>query len=54
MKGMVKNIMDYGVFIDLGSVDGLLHVTDMSWSRLGHPSEMLKCGSRGGGQSSKI
>ena len=44
VKGVVKNIMDYGAFIDLGSADGLLHVTDMSWSRLGHPSEMLSVG----------
>ena len=44
LKGLVKNIMDYGVFIDLGSLDGLLHITDMSWSRLGHPSEMLSVG----------
>ncbi|MCY4513190.1 MAG: 30S ribosomal protein S1 [Bdellovibrionales bacterium] len=44
VKGVVKNIMDYGAFIDLGSLDGLLHVTDMSWSRLGHPSEMLSLG----------
>ena len=44
VKGVVKNIMDYGAFIDLGSLDGLLHVTDMSWSRLSHPSEMLTVG----------
>jgi small subunit ribosomal protein S1 len=41
-RGIVKNIADFGVFIDLGGLDGLLHITDMSWGRLGHPSEMLK------------
>lgn len=44
MKGTVKNITDYGAFIDLGSVDGLLHVTDISWSRINHPSEVLTFG----------
>lgn len=43
-EGVVKNITDYGAFVDIGGVDGLLHVTDMSWGRLGHPSEMLKPG----------
>ena len=42
--GTVKNITDYGAFIDLGGVDGLLHVTDMSWGRVGHPSEIFKVG----------
>ena len=41
MKGVVKNITDYGVFVDLGGIDGLLHITDMSWGRVGHPSEMF-------------
>lgn len=41
-KGIVKNIADFGAFIDLGGIDGLLHITDMSWSRVNHPSEMLK------------
>jgi small subunit ribosomal protein S1 len=41
-KGIVKNIADFGVFIDLGGLDGLLHITDMSWGRIGHPSEILK------------
>jgi small subunit ribosomal protein S1 len=41
-KGTVKNIADFGAFIDLGGIDGLLHITDMSWGRIGHPSEMLK------------
>ena len=44
LKGTVKNILDYGAFIDLGSVDGLLHVTDISWSRINHPSEVLSFG----------
>lgn len=42
--GTVKNITDYGVFVDLGGVDGLLHITDMSWKRVKHPSEVLKVG----------
>ncbi|MCB0394395.1 MAG: 30S ribosomal protein S1 [Bdellovibrionales bacterium] len=44
VTGMVKNITDYGAFIDLGGMDGLLHITDMSWGRIKHPSEMLKVG----------
>lgn len=44
LKGTVKNITDYGAFIDLGGVDGLLHITDIAWHRIGHPSEMLKVG----------
>ena len=44
LEGMVKNITDYGAFIDLNSVDGLLHVTDISWSRINHPSEVLTIG----------
>lgn len=44
MDGVVKNITDYGAFIDLGSVDGLLHVTDISWGRISHPSEVLTLG----------
>jgi small subunit ribosomal protein S1 len=43
-KGTVKNITDFGAFIDLNGIDGLLHITDMSWSRVGHPSEILKVG----------
>jgi small subunit ribosomal protein S1 len=42
LKGRVKNITDFGVFVDLGGVDGLLHITDMSWGRINHPSEMVK------------
>jgi small subunit ribosomal protein S1 len=44
VTGRVKNITDYGVFIDLGGIDGLLHVTDISWGRVGHPSEYFKVG----------
>lgn len=44
--GVVKNITDFGVFIDLGGVDGLLHITDMSWGRMRHPSEMVQLGDR--------
>lgn len=43
-SGMVKNITDFGAFIDLGGVDGLLHITDMSWSRISHPSELVAVG----------
>src|SRR5881409_3434041 len=43
-KGTVKNIADFGAFIDLNGLDGLLHITDMSWGRIGHPSEILKVG----------
>ena len=44
LEGVVKNITDYGAFVDLGSVDGLLHVTDISWRRINHPSEVLTFG----------
>ena len=44
VKGMIKNITDYGAFIDLGGVDGLLHITDMSWGRVKHPENLLKVG----------
>lgn len=46
LEGMVKNITDYGAFIDLGSIDGLLHVTDISWGRINHPSEVLSLGQK--------
>ncbi len=46
VPGVVKNITDYGVFIDLGGIDGLLHVTDMSWGRISHPSDLFKVGDR--------
>lgn len=45
-KGTVKGITDFGAFIDLGGVDGLLHITDMSWSRINHPSEIVQIGDR--------
>ena len=44
IQGTVKNITNYGVFIDIGGVDGLLHITDMTWGRISHPSEMVKIG----------
>ncbi|HBF13418.1 MAG TPA: 30S ribosomal protein S1 [Deltaproteobacteria bacterium] len=44
IKGVVKNLTDYGAFVDLGGVDGLLHITDMTWGRAGHPSEIFKIG----------
>ncbi|HRN78531.1 MAG TPA: 30S ribosomal protein S1 [Candidatus Dependentiae bacterium] len=44
IPGIVKNITNYGVFIDIGGVDGLLHITDMTWGRISHPSEMVKLG----------
>ena len=44
VKGLVKNLTDYGAFIDLGGVDGLLHITDIAWKRVKHPSEVLKIG----------
>src|SRR6201996_3423618 len=44
VRGSVKNLTDFGAFIDLDGMDGLLHITDMTWGRLGHPSEMLKVG----------
>ncbi len=44
LEGTVKNITDYGAFVDLGGLDGLLHITDMSWGRIGHPAEMIKAG----------
>ena len=46
LEGIVKNITSYGVFIDLGGVDGLVHITDLSWSRISHPSEMLELDQR--------
>jgi small subunit ribosomal protein S1 len=44
VKGVVKNIADFGAFVDLGGIDGLLHITDMSWSRVNHPSELVRYG----------
>ncbi len=45
-EGIVKNITDFGAFVDLGGVDGLLHITDMSWGKLSHPSELIKVGDK--------
>ena len=44
ISGTVKNLTDYGAFVDLGGVDGLLHITDITWKRINHPSEVLKVG----------
>ncbi|TNE78857.1 MAG: 30S ribosomal protein S1 [Gammaproteobacteria bacterium] len=44
LKGIVKNLTDYGAFVDLGGIDGLLHITDMSWKRIKHPSEIVNVG----------
>ena len=44
VKGIVKNLTDYGVFVDLGGIDGLLHITDMAWKRVHHPSEVVEIG----------
>jgi len=44
IKGVVKNLTDYGAFVDLGGIDGLLHITDMAWKRVKHPSEMIEVG----------
>ena len=44
VKGLIKNLTDYGAFVDLGGIDGLLHITDMSWKRIKHPSEMINVG----------
>src|SRR5690349_13207850 len=44
MSGQIKNLTEYGAFVDLGGIDGLLHITDMSWGRINHPSEMFKIG----------
>lgn len=46
VQGTVKNITEYGAFVDLGGIDGLLHITDMSWGRINHPSELLKIGDK--------
>ncbi len=46
IKGVVKNLTDYGAFVDLGGIDGLLHITDISWSRINHPSEAINIGEK--------
>ncbi len=45
-QGIVKNITDFGVFLDLNGIDGLLHITDMTWKRIKHPSEMVHFGEK--------
>src|SRR3981189_3371741 len=54
VKGIVKNITDYGAFVDLGGIDGLLHITDMAWKRVKHPSEVVKVGDGGEGRILKF
>ena len=54
VSGIVKNITDYGAFIDLGGLDGLLHITDISWSRVTNPSEHLNLGEEIEVKSSKL
>src|SRR5690625_7247055 len=44
IKGVVKNLTDYGAFLDLGGIDGLLHITDMAWKRVRHPSDVVEVG----------
>ena len=44
ISGVIKNITDYGAFVDLGGIDGLLHITDLAWRRIKHPSEVLTIG----------
>ena len=44
ISGVIKNITDYGAFVDLGGIDGLLHITDLAWRRIKHPSEVLNIG----------
>ena len=46
MHGVVKNLTEYGAFIDLGGIDGLLHVSDISYGRVGHPSDVLQVGQK--------
>ena len=46
LDGIVKNITDFGAFIDLGGIDGLLHITDITWGRINHPSEKIKLGEK--------
>ena len=54
LMGTVKNITEYGAFVDLGGIDGLLHITDMSWGRINHPSEVLNVGRRDQGQGPEV
>ena len=54
VEGQIKNLTDYGAFVDLGGVDGLLHVTDMSWGRLQNPAELFQSRRHGTGQGVEI
>ena len=44
LEGKIKNITDYGAFVDLGGIDGLVHITDIAWRKISHPSDLLKVG----------
>jgi small subunit ribosomal protein S1 len=54
VKGVVKNLTDYGAFVDLGGIDGLLHITDMAWKRVKHPSEVVEIGQEVDGQGAQV
>ncbi len=54
VTGTIKNLTDYGAFVDLGGIDGLLHITDMAWKRIKHPSEIVNVGRRDTCQGSEI
>ena len=54
VKGIVKNITDYGAFVDLGGIDGLLHITDLAWRRVKHPSEVLAVGEEVEAKSAQV
>ncbi len=54
VEGQIKNLTDYGAFVDLGGVDGLLHVTDMSWGRLQNPGELFRVGDHDSGQGAEV
>ena len=54
LTGVVKNLTEYGAFVDLGGIDGLLHITDMSWGRLTHPARSGQCRRSDSGQGSEV
>ena len=54
LTGTVKNLTDYGAFVDLGGIDGLLHITDMSWGRLTHPRDLVNVGRRNPGKGTEV
>ena len=54
LTGTVKNLTDYGAFVDLGGIDGLLHITDMSWGRLTHPRDLVNVGDRDPGEGAEV